>query len=249
MGERLHKFMASAGVASRRKCEELILQGRVTVDGKTVRQLGVVIDPSVQIVRVDGRRIQPQRPLTLAFYKPKGVLSTMKDERGRTCLADLLPELEVQVKPAGRLDKSAEGLMIFSTDGELIARLTHPRYHLPRVYECIVRGRVEAKAIERLARGVRVPPEGEEPGFRAAPAEAELIAWLEDRNRSVVRITVYEGRKHQVKRMWKAVGHPVFDLKRVSIGPIQIGRLKPGQSRVLSKGEVRLLAKSVGLQR
>jgi 23S rRNA pseudouridine2605 synthase len=249
MGERLHKFMASAGVASRRKCEEMILQGRVTVDGQTVRKLGVVIDPDVNVVRVDGRRISPQRSVTIAFYKPKGVLATMRDERGRACVADLLPEMDVALKPAGRLDKSAEGLMIFSTDGELIQRLTHPRYEVPRTYVCVVRGAPDDSGLQRLQKGIYVPPESEEPGFRAKPAEAEVLSRDAERNRSTVRITVREGRKHQVKRMLKAVGAPVLDLKRISIGPIRIGSLKPGQSRVLSKEEIRRLAKIVGLRR
>lgn len=249
MGERLHKFMASAGVASRRKCEEMILQGRVTVDGKTVRQLGVVIDPEVNVVRVDGRRITPQRSVTIAFYKPKGVLATMRDERGRVCVADLLPEMDVTLKPAGRLDKSAEGLMLFSTDGELLQRLTHPRFEVPRTYVCVVRGLVGDSAIEHLKKGVYVPPEAEEAGFRTKPADAEVISHDPERNRSSVRITVREGRKHQVKRMLKAIGSPVIELKRISIGPIRIGSLKPGQSRVLSKVEVRRLAKIVGLKR
>lgn len=249
MGERLHKFMASAGVASRRKCEEMILQGRVTVDGKTVRQLGVVIDPAVNVVRVDGRRITPQRSVTIAFYKPKGVLATMRDERGRACVADFLPEMDVKLKPAGRLDKSADGLILFSTDGELLQHLTHPRFEVPRTYICVVRGLVGDAAIERLQKGIYVPPEAEEPGFRAKPADAKVISHDSERNRSTVRITVREGRKHQVKRMLKAIGSPVLDLKRVSIGSIRIGSLKPGQSRVLSKEEVRRLAKIVGLKR
>lgn len=249
MGERLHKFMANAGVASRRKCEAMILQGRVTVDGQVVRKLGTIIDPEVNVVRVDGRRISVQRNVTVAFYKPKGVLATMRDERGRPCVADLLPEMDVQLKPAGRLDKSAEGLMIFSTDGELLQRLTHPRFEVPRTYVCVVRGTVTQTAVERLQKGVYVPPEADEPGFRAKPAEVEVISHEPERNRSTVRITVREGRKHQVKRMLKSIGTPVLDLKRISIGPIRLGRLKPGQSRVLSKGDVHRLAKIIGLKR
>ncbi|MEW5884501.1 MAG: pseudouridine synthase [Armatimonadota bacterium] len=249
MGERLHKFMAAAGVASRRKCEEMIVQGRVTVDGKAVRKLGVVIDPEVNVVRVDGRRVSAQRSVTVVLHKPKGVLATMRDERGRPCVAALLPEMDVVLKPAGRLDKSAEGLMLFSTDGELIQRLTHPRFEVPRTYVCVVRGAAQDSAIERLRKGLYVPPEGEEPGFRAKPAEVEVISRDAERNRSTVRITVREGRKHQVKRMLKAVGAPVLDLKRLSIGPIRLGSLKPGQSRVLSKEDVRRLAKMVGLKR
>lgn len=249
MGERLHKFMANAGVASRRKCEEMILQGRVTVDGKLVRKLGTVIDPLLNVVRVDGQRISSQRSVTVALYKPKGVLATMRDERGRPCVAALLPEMDVVLKPAGRLDKSAEGLMLFSTDGELIQRLTHPRFEVPRTYVCVVRGAAQDFAIERLRRDFYVPPEGEEPGFRAKPAEVEVISRDAERNRSTLRITVREGRKHQVKRMLKAVGAPVLELKRLSIGPIRLGRLKPGESRVLSKEEVRRLAKMVGLKR
>ncbi|MER3414284.1 MAG: pseudouridine synthase [Armatimonadota bacterium] len=249
MGERLHKFMAASGVASRRKCEEMILQGRVTVDGKVVRKLGVVIDPEASIVRVDGRRISAQRVITVALYKPKGVLATMRDERGRVCVADLLPETDVVLKPAGRLDKSAEGLMLFSTDGELIQRLTHPRFDVPRTYLCVVRGSAPSAAIERLQKGIYVPPEGEERGFRAKPAEANVISHDAERSRSTVRIIVREGRKHQVKRMLKAAGAPVLDLKRLSIGPIRLGSLRPGQSRVLSKEEVRRLAKMVGLKR
>lgn len=237
-GERLQKVLARAGVASRRAVEELIAAGRVKVNGAPAR-LGQRVDPTKDEVEVDGSLI-PLRADLLYYLlnKPTGVVSTASDPDGRRTVLDLL-DPAVRVWPVGRLDLDSEGALLLTNDGELTLRLTHPRYEVPKTYVAELTGTVGPRALRRLARGVEL-----EDGL-TAPAEASL---LERRPGStLVEITIREGRNRQVRRMAEAIGHPVRRLVRVAIGPLRLGRLRPGSFRKLGPAEVRQLYAAVSV--
>lgn len=236
---RLQKFLAQAGVGSRRSAEELIRQGRVKVNGTTA-ELGCRVDPGRDEVRLDGAllSIRAQRVL-VAFYKPRNCITTAHDPQGRRTVFDLLPDLGARVFPVGRLDFDAEGLLLLTNDGELGNRLLHPRYGMSKLYEIKVKGRPNSDALERLRSGV-VLEEG-----TTAPAEVEVIKELP--NAARLRITLHQGWNRQLKRMGEAVGHPVLKIKRIAYGPVRIGNLRPGEYRALSGDEVRLIYREAGL--
>src|SRR5262244_3435810 len=234
--ERLQKILSQAGVASRRASEQLMLEGRVTVNGTTIRELGTKADPSSDDIRVDGRRItRPERHRYLLLNKPRGYVTTRSDPQRRPTVIDLLTGIREYVYPVGRLDFESEGLLILTNDGELAARLTHPRHGVARVYEARVLGVPDARDIERLSRGIVID------GRRTAPVTIERLPHRRDDRDALLRITLHEGRNRQVRRMCEAIGHPVSQLRRVAIGPIRDKRLKPGEWRELSKSEVRSL--------
>ena len=248
-GDRLHKVMASAGVASRRKSEEIIAAGRVKVNGRVVREMGVIVDLSEDRVEVDGHTIRAQRAIVLAMNKPRGVLTTMRDERGRPQVTDYLPDLDVVVKPVGRLDKDTDGLLLFTNDGDLAALLTHPRHSVSKTYRAVVEGIVGEPQIAKLRRGIWLPLEpGSKAGRKTAPAEIESVGPEMRANRTTVEITIREGRKRQVRNMFEAVGHRVLELKRIRFGPIALGRLAPGACRMLSKSEIAKLRASAEVE-
>ena len=222
---RLHRYIAQCGVCSRRKAEELIVDGRVTVNGEIVTTLGTKIEEGDE-VRVDGRPIEPERLIYLAMYKPKGVVTTMADERGRRTVSHLLPRLPSVVKPVGRLDKDTDGLLLFTNDGELARRLTHPSHGTEKEYEATVQGEPDDRAVEKLRTGVRIE------GRKTRPARVDRIG------RNKLRLVLKEGWKRQVRVMCEAVGHPVVELRRVRFGPIRLGTMKPGESRPLTQSEV-----------
>lgn len=227
---RLQKALSIAGVASRRKAEELMLQGRVRVNGKVVRELGVRIDPLTDQVMVDNRPIQldPDR-IYLAFHKPKGIVSTMSDEYGRPCLADFFLGYD-RVFNVGRLDQETTGILLMTNDGELANQLAHPSFGVEKLYVAKVKGRIEKTQLQRLTEGVRL-----EDGFQ----QADRVRLLDQNLReSLVEIVLHSGKNRIVRRMFEAVGHPVIDLTRKSFGPLRLGSLKPGQFRELSKLEV-----------
>jgi len=241
--ERLQKILSQAGVASRRASEQLMLDGRVTVNGAPVRALGTRADPFRDDIRVDGRRIAiVEHHRYILLNKPRGYVTTRSDPERRPTVIDLVGVRDY-VYPVGRLDFESEGLLILTNDGELAARLTHPRHGVTRVYEACVLGVPDARDLERLARGIRLE------GRRTAPASVALVkrtpGGLSARNatpgNATLRITVQEGRNRQVRRMCEAIGHPVTRLKRVAIGPIRDPRLKVGQWRELTPQEIRRL--------
>lgn len=241
---RIQKILSAAGVASRRAAEELIRQGRVTVNGEVVRELGTRAEPASDDIRVDGRRVRaPERHRYLLLHKPRGYMTTRSDPHDRPTVMDLLKGVREYLYPVGRLDYNSEGLLLLTNDGELAARLTHPRHGIERVYEVRVRGVPDAHALERLSRGVALD------GRRTAPAGVTLLATGrgERKDQAVVAITLREGRKRQVRQMLEAVGHPVVRLRRVRIGPIRIGALKTGTFRDLTPEEVRRLKAAVRL--
>jgi pseudouridine synthase len=222
--------LSQAGIASRRASEQLMIDGRVTVNGKTVLELGTKADASRDDIRVDGRRIKiPDRHLYLLVNKPRGYVTTRSDPQKRPTVIDLLAGVTDYVYPVGRLDFDSEGLLILTNDGDLAAKLTHPRHGVPRVYEASVLGVPDEHDVRRLAKGVTID------GQRTGPAEVTAIG------PSRLRITVHEGRNRQVRKMCDAIGHPVTELRRVAIGPLRDARLKLGAWRVLTTHEVERL--------
>jgi len=232
---RLQKVLSTAGVASRRASEKLIVEGRVSVNGRTVRELGSKADPDVDEIRVDDRRIKRAQQLRyLLLNKPAGYVTTRSDPERRPTVLDLLKGVREYVYPVGRLDYDSEGLLILTNDGDLAATLTHPRHEVARVYEALVLGQPDAHDLDRLARGVVIE------GRRTAPARVELVGdpRREQGPTSILRITVNEGRTRQVRNMCDAIGHPVRALRRVRIGPLSDSRLKSGAYRELTAAEV-----------
>jgi pseudouridine synthase len=232
-GIRLQKVLAAAGVASRRAVEEMIVKGRIKVNGKTVKELGTRIDPSTDQVQVDGRPVQldPDR-VYFAFHKPKGVVSTMADENGRPCLADYFVGLD-RVFNIGRLDVDTTGLLLMTNDGELANQLAHPSFGVEKLYVAKVRGKITRVEMQRLKDGVKL-----EDGLAQADSARVLD---QNEQSSLVEIVLHSGKNRVVRRMMEAVGFPVLELTRKSFGPMRLGNLKPGQFRELSKLEVGLL--------
>ena len=237
--ERLQKILSRAGVASRRAAEQLMLDGRVTVNGATTRELGTKADPAHDDIRVDGRRVRvaaQQRYILL--NKPRGFMTTRSDPERRPTVLDLLKGVHEYVYPVGRLDFDSEGLLILTNDGDLAARLTHPRHGVVRVYEARVLGVPDAHDLDRLSRGIVVD------GRRTGPAEIVVKPRGRDAHEATLVLTIHEGRNRQVRKMCDAIGHPVTQLRRVAIGPIRDGKLKVGAWRELTGEEVEHLRKA-----
>jgi len=240
--QRLQKILAQAGYGSRRACEQLILQGRVRVNGQVVTQLGVQADPRCDVVEVDGKRVQlPEEHTYILLHKPAGVVTTRRDAHAARTVIDLLQGVTAPVFPVGRLDADTTGALLLTDDGELAYRLTHPRYGVPKTYLVEVRGEVKEEAIRRLHEGVAL-----EDGT-TAPAQVQKVRTLADRKTTLLRLTIHEGRKRQVKRMCTAVGHPVVRLHRERFGPLTLRNLPAGAWRHLTAEEVTALRRAVGL--
>jgi 23S rRNA pseudouridine2605 synthase/16S rRNA pseudouridine516 synthase len=222
--------MAAAGVASRREAERMILAGRVEVNGRVVTELGTRVDPARDQVRLDGGAVGvKERPVYFLLHKPKGCLSTVRDPGGRPTVVDLLRGVRERVFPVGRLDWESEGLIILTNDGELALRLTHPSNHVPKVYRVKVKGLVGRQTLEQVRHGLYLD------GRRTLPAPVTRISsqqntWLE--------VTLYEGRRNQIRRVFERLGHPVLKLKRTAIGSVADRDLRPGQFRRLTAAEV-----------
>lgn len=236
---RLQKFLARAGVASRRASEALITEGRVQVNGAVVTELGTKVNPACDVVLVDGEKVAlEQQRVVLMLNKPAGYVTSMKDDRGRKCVADLVPTDEYPgLFPIGRLDFDTTGLLLFSTDGELGNGLLHPSRHVDKVYEALVKGRPDGKALRALCRGVKL-----DDGM-TAPATCKVLKSAGVN--TLIELTIHEGRKRQVKRMCAAVGHPVLRLHRSGFGGLSLGDLKEGSYRLLSEEEIERLAQFV----
>ena len=250
MNERLQKVLSQAGIASRRASEKLIAEGRVTVNGQTVREMGTKADPAVDDIRLDGRRIKgAERHRYILLNKPAGYVSTRSDPERRRTVIDLLSGVREYIYPVGRLDYDTEGLLLLTNDGDLAARLTHPRHGIERTYEARVAGMPDQDAIDRLRRGIPLD------GRRTLPANVVLLnkapaTRMAGRRRpeAILLITIREGRNRQVRRMCEAVGHPVKKLVRKRIGPLTDRRLKPGEWRELTPQEVGALQKAASEQ-
>ena len=239
-GIRLQKVLAAAGVGSRRACEEMIDEGRVEVDGQVVIEQGRRVDPRSSVIKVDGMRI-PTAPghVVLALNKPRGVHSTMSDERGRPCVGDYLRGRKERLFHVGRLDADTEGLLLFTNDGDLAQRLAHPSHGVAKTYLAQVKGPIPRDLGRRLRDGVELED---------GPVRVDRFRIVTSApGRALVELVLHEGRKHVVRRLLAQVGHPVEGLVRVKVGPIGLGDLRSGKVRTLSIAEVGELYGAVGL--
>lgn len=232
---RLQKFLAHAGVASRRAAEDLIVRGKVRVNGRVVRELGTLVRPDDR-VDVSGTPVQLQtEDAYLVMHKPAGVMTTMRDPQRRRTVADLLPKGLPRVVPVGRLDYDTSGVLLLTNDGEMANVLTHPRFGVDKTYRVVVKGRLMPDEIKRLQSGIILEE------FRASGARVKVVATR--RESSVLDMTIHEGKNRQVRRMFEALGHPVVALARLRFGPIRLGDLPPGQTRPLTEKELAALRK------
>ena len=237
---RLQKVLAAAGLGSRRKCETFITDGRVTVDGVVVDELGARVDPDVQVIHVDGVRIaQASGHVVLALNKPRGVITTMSDTYGRPCVGDIIREIDSRLFYVGRLDADTEGLLLLTNDGDLAQHLTHPSHEINKTYLARVQGRVDKGTVQRIKDGVSVE------GRIVEVSKANVVDQTKDA--TLLELTIHEGRNRIVRKLCDEVGHPVIDLARTSVGPIQLGNLRPGHTRELTKDELGRLYSAAGL--
>lgn len=239
---RLQKFLARAGVASRRGSEDLMTAGRVAVNGLVATELGTKVDPLTDTVTVDGVEVMlADGSIYLALNKPTGIVTTMSDPQGRPTVATLVPiASHPGLFPVGRLDADTTGLLLFTTDGELSHRLLHPRWKVPKSYLALVDGVPDAEDLRRLADGIELDD--------GMTAPAQVLALYSEDGRTKVRITITEGRKRQVRRMFSAVSHPVLELHRESFGDVVLGELEPGNWRYLDDDEVAALRRAAGIE-
>lgn len=235
---RVQKILASCGVASRRKSEELIQAGRVTVNGKPV-SLGDSAVPGKDIIRVDGRLISfSEKRFYLALNKPRGFVTTMRDERERRCVAQLVNQLEERVYPVGRLDKDSEGLLLMTNDGDFANLVAHPKTHIAKTYRVTVRPQVTEGQLTQMSTGIEID------GRTTAPAKVRVLE--QQPGRVVLEIVLYEGRNREIRKMCEALGLEVARLKRTAVGPVRLGMLSPGKYRELTKEEIRGLIAEAG---
>lgn len=239
--ERLHKRIATSGLCSRRAAEQMILEGRVEVNGAHITEMGVKVGPDDE-VRVDGKVVGVAKLFTLVMNKPVGYVTTLSDPQGRPTVARLLPDLGVMMKPVGRLDMDSEGLLLFSNDGALAQRLTHPRFGVEKEYQVTVQGKPAEKDLEHLRKGIWIPE-----GGKTAPAKVVVTHTAKDDASTVIKMTIHEGRKRQIRLMFEGINHPVIALKRIRIGPLTLYKMRPGECRMVSQQELEELKKSVGL--
>jgi 23S rRNA pseudouridine2605 synthase len=238
--ERLQKIIAHAGFASRREAETMIREGRVTINGRVVTELGTKADPGRDHIKVDGKlitRAEPHRYILL--YKPKEVMTTVEDPQGRRTVLDLVRGIRERIYPVGRLDFHSEGLVLLTNDGELAFKVSHPRHGSVKTYHVKVRGVPDERMIEKLQRGITIE------GKRTLPCEIAQLKTTgrgEDEGNSWYEVKLREGRTQQIRKMFQAIGHPVSKLRRVAIGPLSDPKLTPGVWRELTKQEVKMLA-------
>lgn len=232
---RLQKYMAMCGVAARRKCEEIIASGRVTVNGQVITEMGTQVEDGDE-VRVDGARIMPEEEKRYVLYhKPAGEVTTVSDEKGRETVMDRFRDFPVRLYPVGRLDYDSEGLLLLTNDGELAQRLTHPSCEVDKVYLARVTGNPSNEAIDRLRRGVYM--EGDQ--RKTYPAQVRVVR--DESLFSDIVVTIHEGRNRQVRRMFDAVGHKVLLLRRIRFGAVELGDLRRGEWRELTQEEIEAL--------
>ena len=243
--ERLQKIIAAAGISSRRKAEELITGGRVTVNGHTVTELGSKADAETDHIKVDGKLLRgPERHVYIVLNKPKGYVTTVSDPEGRPTVMDLVKHVSARIYPVGRLDWSSEGLLLLTNDGELASKLTHASSHVPKTYLVKIAGQATGEEIEKLRRGIRI---GAKPGARSleqvftAPAQIRL---MKDAANPWYEVTLIEGKNRQIRRMFEEIGHHVEKITRVKDGPLTLD-VEPGQARELTRVEVGSLRRSV----
>lgn len=233
---RLNKYIAQAGVASRRKADELIANGNVKINGQTVREMGVDVREEDQ-VEVNGRSIKAAKKfVTIMLNKPKGFITSMADEKGRPMVTDLVADIEERLFPVGRLDFNTSGLLLMTNDGDLAQRLMHPQHKVYKTYRARVSGYLSNEKVAKLAKGIDIG------GFVTSPARVSIIK-QGDRS-AIVEIQIFEGKNRQVRKMFAAVGNKVMDLERIAIGELRMGHLKEGHYRKLTPKEVEYLKNS-----
>jgi len=231
MEERLHKVLARAGVGSRRKAEQLIQQGRVTVDGKVITVMGVKINPQHHRIAVDGKPITlSEQKIYLLLHKPKGYVTTLHDPQGRPIVTSLLHGIQTRVFPVGRLDLDTEGALLLTNDGELAQRILHPRYEIKKTYIARVAGRPSPEKLASLEQGIDLE------GRKTWPAQLKVVATKP--TNTIIEIIIHEGRKRQVRKMFEAIGHKVIALKRIAYGDLKLGKLPPGAFRFLTQKDL-----------
>ncbi|MCI6870898.1 MAG: pseudouridine synthase [Streptococcus hyointestinalis] len=228
---RINKYIAHAGVASRRKAEELIKNGHVTINGTVVDNLATQVKASDR-VEIDGSPIYNEEKVYYLLNKPRGVISSVSDEKGRKTVVDLLPEVRERIYPVGRLDWDTSGLLILTNDGDFTDKMIHPRNEIDKVYLARVKGIATKENLRPLTRGVMVD------GRKTKPAHYHIVKVDKEKNRSVVELTIHEGRNHQVKKMFEEVGLLVDKLSRIRFGTLDLAGLRPGEFRKLSKKEI-----------
>ena len=230
---RLQKYLAQCGIASRRKAEEYIRNGRVRVNGQVVTQMGVKVSPKAR-VEVDGKPVKPEKKkVYILLHKPKGYVTTVSDPEGRQTVLDLVQEVKERVYPVGRLDYDSSGLLLLTNDGDFANLLMHPKHEILKVYIVTVKGKPSEKAIEKLRNGIRID------NYITAPAFVKVLNIYE--NKTKLEITIHEGRNRQIRKMCEKIGHPVIRLKRVAFGKLELCSLKPGEWRFLTEKEVKQL--------
>ncbi|MGE5557373.1 MAG: pseudouridine synthase [Bacillota bacterium] len=242
MKERLAKFLARAGVASRRKCEIIMAAGRVTVNGRTVVEPGAKADPAADEIKVDGAAVKAvEDNIYLMLNKPAGYVTTARDTHGRKTVMDLLPPLPVRIYPVGRLDLDTEGLLLFTSDGRFAHLIMHPRHEINKVYEGLLEGVPAPTVLLELQRGIILD------GQATSPAKIEILRVKT--GKAMFKMEIHEGRKRQIRRMWAAMGFKVLRLKRTAVGPLEMGTLPLGRYRNLTPQEVESLQKACGERR
>ncbi|MBN2216371.1 MAG: rRNA pseudouridine synthase [Pirellulales bacterium] len=237
--DRLQKVLAAAGLGSRRQCEELIVTGRVEIDRRVVTELGTRVDPQTQEIRVDGDLLPAMRHVYFAVNKPDGVISTSRDPSGRPRVIDLAPQGNARLFTVGRLDLHSEGLILLTNDGELANRLTHPRYGIQKTYRVMVAGEPTRDMLAQLRRGIRLA--------EAWVRVPEVKIRSKQKKSTVLEMVLDEGRNREIRRVLAKVGHKVLRLVRVSVGPVRLGNLAPGECRPLGRQEIQALRKAAGM--
>jgi pseudouridine synthase len=231
---RLHKILAEAGVSSRRGGEDLILAGKVSVNGRVIKELGFKADPVLDRIRVEGRPLPcPAPKVYYLFYKPRGVITSLHDPEGRPTIRDFIVRIKTAVFPVGRLDYDAEGLLLLTNDGGMALQLTHPRYRVPRTYLVKIKGQLATGEMKRIEKGVMLE-DGMSPQLKITPIKRL-------RQNSWLRVTLHEGRNRVIKRTFEAMGHPVLQLKRIGFASLSLEGLRPGEHRPLSLDEIEQL--------
>jgi len=234
MAERLQKVMSEFGVASRRKCEEMIAAGKVKVNGRFITEQGCKVDIEKDIIEVDGKILKSlDDKLYIILNKPVGCITSVKDQFGRPTVLDLLNGISIRVFPIGRLDYDTEGLIILTNDGDLTYKITHPKHNIDKTYRALVRGEVNQKDVMNFVMGIEIED------YVTAPAKLEIVKY--SKGKSIIDITIHEGKNRQVRKMCSAMGHEVIRLKRIRIGEIGLGNLKIGEWRYLSNSEIKYL--------
>lgn len=232
---RLQKYLAQAGVASRRKAEDMIKAGRVSVDGHIVTEMGYKVDKN-SIVEVDGKRVLlEKRKIYIMLHKPEGYVTTVSDQFGRSTVLDLVKNIDERIYPVGRLDYDTSGLLIMTNDGDFTYKITHPSHNIEKTYRALVKGCPDTEKLKRLRSGIKIED------YITSPAKVRVVE-MHGKN-AVLEITIHEGRNRQVRKMCEAIGHPVIKLKRISIGSLTLDGLEEGKWRYLSKNEIEELMK------